>query len=62
MKFWTGVEYLHIDDNGLWVNQGGEDRLIPVDTIVVCAGQESELRLAHDLDSAGIAYHLIGGS
>lgn len=62
VKFWIGVEYLHIDESGLWVNQGGEDVLVAVDNIVVCAGQKSELELATDLDKAGISYHLIGGA
>lgn len=62
VKFWTGVEYLRVDDNGLWISQREKERLVAVDTIVVCAGQESELGLARELDTAGIRYHLIGGA
>lgn len=62
VKFWTGVEYLSIDENGLWISQNNEDRLVAVDSIVICAGQESELSLANELEEAGIAYHIIGGA
>jgi len=62
VKFWTGVEYLSIDQSGLWIKQGDEDRLVVVDSVVICAGQEPELGLAAELDSAGISYHLIGGA
>jgi 2,4-dienoyl-CoA reductase (NADPH2) len=62
VRFWTGVEYLRVDQTGLWIRLGAEERLLAVDTIVVCAGQEPELSLARELDSAGLAYHLIGGA
>ena len=35
----SGVEYKKIDDAGLHVTVGGKDRLLEVDTVVVCAGQ-----------------------
>ena len=36
-----GVEYLSIDDAGLHVTVNGEPRLLEVDHVVLCAGQES---------------------
>ncbi|SHO48572.1 NADPH-dependent 2,4-dienoyl-CoA reductase [Desulfopila aestuarii] len=62
VKFWIGVEYLKVEKNGLWINQDGQERLLAVDTIVICAGQESELGLARELDTAALSYHLIGGA
>lgn len=62
VKFWSGVEYLSIDDNGLWINANDEEQFIAVDNIVICAGQVSELGLARELDAAKISYHLIGGA
>jgi len=62
VKFWTGVEYLEIEQNGLWVRHDNQEKLLAVDSIVVCAGQESELELARELDAAGRRYHLIGGA
>ncbi len=58
----AGVEYLRIDDAGLHCRVEGKDRLFSVDTIVVCAGQESENRLYRELQSAGISAVLIGGA
>ncbi len=62
VKFWTGVEYRCIEANGLWIGLEEEERLIPADTIVLCAGQESDLRLAVQLDELKVGYHLIGGA
>ena len=62
VRFWSGVEYLRINGEGLWVRHGGEDKLIAVDTVVVCAGQLSERGLAKDLEDAGLGFHLIGGA
>ena len=59
----NSVEYLKIDDAGLHVSiAGGEPQLLPVDTVIVCAGQEP-LRELHDgLVAAGQRVHLIGGA
>lgn len=62
VKYWIGVEYLRVEQNGLWISQGNQEKLVAVDTIVICAGQESELGLARELDGAGVSYHLIGGA
>lgn len=58
----TGVHYLGIDDQGLRIRHGGEEQLLEVDNVVICAGQESVLDLAKELDAAGLSYHLIGGA
>ncbi|WP_327113424.1 NADPH-dependent 2,4-dienoyl-CoA reductase [Nocardia sp. NBC_01730] len=60
-----GVNYERIDDNGLHVSFGAKRRrpqLIPVDNIVVCAGQESVRDLVAPLRAAGVDPHLIGGA
>lgn len=62
VKFRVGVEYLAIDENGLWINQGEKEQLVSVDTVVVCAGQVSEPALMKELDENGIGYHVIGGA
>jgi 2,4-dienoyl-CoA reductase (NADPH2) len=56
------VVYERIDDAGLHVRIDGTPRVLAVDTVVVCAGQESRRDLAHELDRAGVAYTLIGGA
>ena len=58
----SGVVYERIDDAGLHIRVDGETRVLAVDTIVVCAGQEPRRELAHELAQAGIACTLIGGA
>ena len=41
---------------------GVEQVVLPVDTIVLCAGQESVRGLADELTEVGIAAHVIGGA
>jgi 2,4-dienoyl-CoA reductase (NADPH2) len=60
-----GVNYEWIDAQGLHVSFGPErrdPRLIEADTIVLCAGQEPERRLAAALEGVGRPVHLIGGA
>ena len=57
-----GVSYDHVDDAGLHIEVDGEPRLLEVDTVVVCAGQESERSLYDDLVAAGRTAHLVGGA
>ncbi|MER5308834.1 NADPH-dependent 2,4-dienoyl-CoA reductase [Streptomyces sp. NPDC002773] len=58
----AGVSYDRIDDEGLHVTIGGEAQLLPVDTIVLCAGQEPRRDLYEELVAAGRVAHLIGGA
>jgi 2,4-dienoyl-CoA reductase (NADPH2) len=57
-----GVEYLKIDDAGLHIAVDGQPRLLEVDTIVICAGQEPRRELVAGLSAAGIEHTLIGGA
>jgi 2,4-dienoyl-CoA reductase (NADPH2) len=57
-----GVEYHRIDDAGVHVAVEGAERVIPADTVIVCAGQEPRRDLAATLESRGRAPHLIGGA
>ena len=56
------VNYVKIDDQGLHVEVNGEPKLLEVDNIVVCAGQEPRRELQDALVSAGVSVHLIGGA
>ncbi|MEU9292239.1 NADPH-dependent 2,4-dienoyl-CoA reductase [Streptomyces sp. NPDC048266] len=58
----AGVSYDRIDDEGLHVTIGGEAQLLPVDTVVLCAGQEPRRDLYEELVAAGRVAHLIGGA
>jgi 2,4-dienoyl-CoA reductase (NADPH2) len=58
----SSVSYQRIDDAGLHVTVGGAEQTLPVDHVVICAGQEP-LRDLHDaLVAAGHQVHLIGGA
>jgi len=58
----AGVEYLKIDDDGLHINVADEYKLLPVDHVVICAGQESDKTLYNELKDAGVNLHIIGGA
>ncbi|GGM51108.1 NADPH-dependent 2,4-dienoyl-CoA reductase [Longimycelium tulufanense] len=60
-----GVNYEKIDDAGLHITFGSRrerPRLLEVDTLVVCAGQEPLRGLAEELRGSGITPHIIGGA
>jgi len=57
-----GVSYRRIIDEGLVVLRDGVEELIPVDSVVLCAGQEPARGLADALAEAGIGCHVIGGA
>lgn len=58
----TGVAYRRIDDAGVHLTVGTDEKIIPADTIVICAGQNEERSLFDELAAAGRKPHLIGGA
>ncbi|MEW9511853.1 FAD-dependent oxidoreductase [Streptomyces bacillaris] len=58
----AGASYDLIDDEGLHLTVDGERRVLPVDTVVLCAGQEPRRELYEELRAAGGPVHLIGGA
>ena len=62
VHFVTGVTYRRVDDEGLHYTADGEDKVLEVDTIIVCAGQVSRRELKAELDAAGVPTQLIGGA
>ncbi|MEU3610163.1 NADPH-dependent 2,4-dienoyl-CoA reductase [Streptomyces sp. NPDC035033] len=58
----AGVTYDRIDDEGLHLTVDGERQVLPVDTIVLCSGQEPRRDLYEELVAAGRTAHLIGGA
>jgi len=59
----AGVQYDRIDDAGLHITVGGEQKLLEVDNVVICAGQESLAELMpSDAPKAGPRFHKIGGA
>ncbi|MGP4712621.1 MULTISPECIES: 2,4-dienoyl-CoA reductase FMN-binding domain-containing protein [unclassified Psychrobacter] len=60
----SGVQYDKITNEGIWVtNDQGQSQLLRVDSVVVCAGQESVAELMPNVgDAPDAQYHLIGGA
>jgi len=58
----AGASYSKVDDAGLHINVGGKDIVLPVDNVVLCAGQEPFRALQADLEAAGRKVTLIGGA
>ncbi|MGW7470068.1 oxidoreductase [Streptomyces cyaneofuscatus] len=58
----AGASYDLIDDEGLHLTVDGERRVLAVDTVVLCAGQEPRRELYEELRAAGGPVHLIGGA
>jgi len=57
-----GVTYERIDDEGLHIRIGDDMQVLPVDTVVVCAGQEPNRALHAEVVASGVTAHLIGGA
>ena len=62
VKMLPGVSYKSITDEGLIIEVNGEETLLEVDNIIICAGQESNRDLQQALESGGLTVHLIGGA
>ncbi len=58
----NGVRYQRIDDAGLHIIKNQVAAILPVDTVVVCAGQLPNNQLAEQLQRHGKTVHLIGGA
>jgi 2,4-dienoyl-CoA reductase (NADPH2) len=62
VKMIAGASYEKIDDAGLHIRVGDEAKLLEVDTVVICAGQEPRRDLVAGLQAAGVEPILIGGA
>ncbi len=56
------VSYVRFNDQGLHISIEGSAQILPVDNVVVCAGQEPNRRLADELIASGMTVHVIGGA
>ncbi|MFM4824500.1 FAD-dependent oxidoreductase [Aeromonas bivalvium] len=62
VKMLSGVQYLGIDDEGLHIQVGEARQCLPVDNVIICAGQEPLRELQAGLQAAGKPVHIIGGA
>lgn len=60
VKMVPSCEYQRIDDHGLHLSINGEEKILDVDSIVICAGQEPMRELAESITNKPV--HLIGGA
>lgn len=58
----SNCNYEKIDDEGLHLTIGNEYKVLPVDNIVICAGQVPFKDLEAPLQEKGVKVHLIGGA
>ena len=58
----AGVTYERVSSEGLHIEHRGEKIILPVDTIVLCAGQESVRTLEAPLAAAGVRTIIVGGA
>ncbi|KFZ38409.1 2,4-dienoyl-CoA reductase [Shewanella mangrovi] len=61
VKMFSGVEYQAIDDAGFHIQHDGQSKCLEVDSVVICAGQESNRQLVDELQHCRKPVHLIGG-
>ena len=57
-----GVSYDAVTPQGMQISTSEGPELLPVDTVVMCAGQVPNRALADALKAQGIAHHIIGGA
>ena len=63
VRMLRGVQYKAVTDEGLWIEADGQAQLLRVDTVVVCAGQESvKAIMPADNEKTLAKYHIIGGA
>ena len=65
VKMLAGVNYEKITPEGLLISFGEEKRdiqMLKVDSIIICAGQTSEISLAEAMSTSNKNFHIIGGA
>ena len=59
---YSQCEYLSMTDKGFRVKIDGVEEILPVDNVVICAGQESQETLSSGLNLPKENIHIIGGA
>ena len=65
VKMLAGVNYEKITPEGLLISFGEEKRdiqMLKVDSIIICAGQTSEISLAEAMSTSSTNFYIIGGA
>lgn len=62
VKMWGGVTFNQVNSNRVDITHKGENKVIDVDTVIVCAGQQPRNKLVSELENSGINVHVIGAA
>ena len=62
VKMIAGASYDKIDDQGLHITVNDQPKVLEVDNVIICAGQESFTAMYEQLKADGKNVHLIGGA
>jgi 2,4-dienoyl-CoA reductase (NADPH2) len=62
VEMWSDVVYQKVDDQGLHLVYKGENQILDVDHIIVCAGQEPNRDMYEELKLRGQHVDIIGGA
>ena len=62
VKMLSNVQYEKVDDAGLHISINDEIQILPVDNVVICAGQEPLRQMYEELKDKNQVVHLIGGA
>ena len=62
VKMIQQVSYDKVDDAGLHITVGEEKQILPVDHVIICAGQEPLQDLYEAIFASGETVHIIGGA
>ncbi|MBQ0787316.1 MAG: NADPH-dependent 2,4-dienoyl-CoA reductase [Oceanihabitans sp.] len=62
VQFINEVQYTKIDDAGLHYVQNQEQKVLAVDSIIICAGQLPFKVLLEPLEALGVKVHVVGGA
>jgi 2,4-dienoyl-CoA reductase (NADPH2) len=55
-------EYLSLSDKGFLVRIGDEEKILEVDNVIICAGQETYDPISSGLNIEAKNIHIIGGA
>jgi len=58
----AGVGYRKVDNGGLHIAVDRRAKVLDVDSVIICAGQEPRRDLVTGLEKAGLSYSLVGGA
>lgn len=62
VKMWGGVTFNQVDSKRVDITHKEENKVLDVDTVIVCAGQKSRNDLVSELENSGVNVHVIGAA